>query len=149
MVHNTSIYLIIALPLLLYTQVFHWVKFLALYFSPCILSLCLSLLTHTLSYIIHLLMTYYYICLLPQIEYLGYFTLCSDAYVMSTLGQLRTCLNLLTARQNSCLSLLIDLSISITYLLLSLWVMLKFPSNSLRRIWIYIGLPSYFECTCL
>ena len=46
-------------------------------FSPCILSLCLPLLTHTLSYIIHLLMTYNYRCLLPQIEYLSYFTLCS------------------------------------------------------------------------
>ena len=42
------------------------VKFLALYFSPCILSLCLPLLTHTLSYIIHLLMTYNYRCLLPR-----------------------------------------------------------------------------------
>ena len=30
------------------------VQFLALYFSPCILSLCLQLLTHTLSYTIHL-----------------------------------------------------------------------------------------------
>ena len=40
-------------------------------------SLCLPLLTHTLSYIIHLLMTYNYRCLLPQIEYLSYFTLCS------------------------------------------------------------------------
>ena len=39
--------------------------------------LCLPLLTHTLSYIIHLLMTYNYRCLLPQIEYLSYFTLCS------------------------------------------------------------------------
>ena len=37
----------------------------------------LPLLTHTLSYIIHLLMTYNYRCLLPQIEYLSYFTLCS------------------------------------------------------------------------
>ena len=45
--------------------------------SPCILSLCLPLLTHTLSYIIHMLMTYNYRCLLPQIEYLSYFTLCS------------------------------------------------------------------------
>ena len=56
--------------LLLYTQVFLRVQFLALFFSPCILSLCLPLLTHTLSYIIHLLMTYNYRCLLPQIEYL-------------------------------------------------------------------------------
>ena len=79
------------------------VQFLALYFSPCILSLFLPLLTHTLSYIIHLLMTYNYRCLLPQIEYLSYFTLCSHAYVMSKFGQLRTCLNLMTVRQNSCL----------------------------------------------
>ena len=35
------------------------------------------------------------------------------------LGQLRTCLNLMTTRQNSCLSLLKELSISITYLILS------------------------------
>ena len=61
----------------MYTQVFLRVQFLALYFSPCILSLCLPLLTHTLSYIIHLLMTYNFRCLLPQIEYLSYFTLCS------------------------------------------------------------------------
>ena len=76
-VHNTSLYVIIALILLLYTQVFLRVQFLALCFSPCILSLCLPLLTHTLSYIIHMLMTYNYRCLLPQIEYLSYFTLCS------------------------------------------------------------------------
>ena len=69
---QTSIYLIIALLLILYTQVFLRVQFLALYFSPCILSLCLPLLTNTLSYIIHLLMTYSYRCLLPQIEYLSY-----------------------------------------------------------------------------
>ena len=56
----------------------------------------------------------------PQIEYLSYFTLCSHVLVMSKLGLLRTCLNLMTARQNSCLSPLTDLSISITYLLLSL-----------------------------
>ena len=76
-------------------------------------------------------MTYKYRCLLPQIEYLSYFTLCSHAYVMSKLGQLRTCLNLMTTRQNSCLSPLIELSIYITYLRPSLWVTLKFPSNSL------------------
>ena len=51
-VHTTSLYLIIALLLLLYTQVFLRVRFLAICFSPCILSLCLPLLTHTLSYII-------------------------------------------------------------------------------------------------
>ena len=65
--------------LLMYTQAFHRVQFLALYFSPCILSLCLPLLTHTLSYIIHLLMTYNYRCLLSQIVYLSYFTLYSHA----------------------------------------------------------------------
>ena len=48
---------------------------LALCFSTCILNLCLPLLIHTLSYIIHLLMTYNYRCLLPQMEYLIYFTL--------------------------------------------------------------------------
>ena len=76
-------------------------------------------------------MTYKYRCLLPQIEYLSYFTLCSHAYVMSKLGQLRTCLNLMTTRPNSCLSPLIELIIYITYLCPSLWVTLKFPSNSL------------------
>ena len=49
------------------------VQFLTLFFSLCILSLCLPLLTHTLSYIIHLLMTHNYRCLLPHIEYLSYF----------------------------------------------------------------------------
>ena len=87
------------------------------HFSQCILSLCLPLLTDTLSYIIHLLITYKYRCLLPKIEYLSYFTLYSHVYVMSKLGQLRTCLNLMTTRQNSCLSPLKELSISITYLL--------------------------------
>ena len=63
--------------LLLYTQVFLRVQFLAVYFSPCILRLCLPLFNHTLSYIIHLLMTSNYRCLLPLIEYLSYFTLYS------------------------------------------------------------------------
>ena len=60
-----------------FTHVHSGVHFLALSFSSCILSLCLPLLTHTLSYIIHLLMPYNCRCLLPQIEYLSYFTLCS------------------------------------------------------------------------
>ena len=47
------------------------------------------------------------------------------------LVQLRTCLNLMTTRQNSCLSPQKELSISIPYLLESLLVILKFPSNSL------------------
>ena len=75
--YTLRLYLIIALLLLMYTQVSLTVQFLALCFSPCILSLCLPLLTHTISYIIHLLMAYNCRCLLPQIEYLSYFTLCS------------------------------------------------------------------------
>ena len=43
-----SLHLIIVLLLLLYTQVFLSVQFLALCFSPCILSLCLPLSTHTI-----------------------------------------------------------------------------------------------------
>ena len=65
-IYISLLYLIIALPLLMYTQVFLRVQFLALYFSLCILRLCLPLLTHTVSYIIHLLMTYNYRCLLPH-----------------------------------------------------------------------------------
>ena len=87
------------LLLLLYTQVFLRVQFLALCFSQCILSLCLPLFIHTQSYIIYLLMIYKYRCLLPQIEHLSYFNLCSHAYVMSKHGKLRTCLNLMTKRQ--------------------------------------------------
>ena len=51
---------------------------------------------------------------------------------MSKLGQLLTCL--MTTIQNSCLSPLKELSISITYLLQSLSAMLKFPSNSLKNL---------------
>ena len=64
----------------------------------------------------------------PQIEYQSYFTIGSHVLVMSMLGQLRTCLGLMTVRQNSCLSPLKELRISIAYLLQSLWEM---PSNSL------------------
>ena len=46
-------------------------------------------------------------------------------------GQLQTYLNLRITRQNSCLSPLNELSISIAYLLQSLSATLKFPSNSL------------------
>ena len=45
-VHTTSLYLIIALLLLLYTQVFLMVQFMALCFSPCILTHFPPLLTH-------------------------------------------------------------------------------------------------------
>ena len=72
-VHTTSHYLIIVLIFSCTLRV----QFLALCFSQCIFSLCLKLLTLTLSYTIHLLMTYNYRCLFPQIEYLSYFTLCS------------------------------------------------------------------------
>ena len=72
----------------------------------------------------------------PQIEYLSYFTLYSHVYVVSKLGQLQICLSLMKTRQNSCLSPQKDQSIYISYLLLSLWVMLKFPSNSLWKIWV-------------
>ena len=48
---------------------------------------------------------------------------------MSKLGQLRTYLNLMTVRQNSCLSPLKELSISITYLLQSLSAMLKLKQS--------------------
>ena len=112
------------------------VQFLALFFSPCILSLCLPLLTHTLSYIIHLLTTYNYRSLLPLMEYLNYFTPSKHVQVMSKLGQLRTFLNLLTKSQSSCLSPLKELIISMTYLLQSLLEMLNFPLNSLCRIWV-------------
>ena len=64
-VHTTSFHLIIVLLLFLYTQMFISVHFLALCSSPCILSLCLQLFTHTLSSTIYLLMTYNYRCLLP------------------------------------------------------------------------------------
>ena len=57
-VHKTSHYLIIVLILLLYTQVVHRVQFLDLFFWPCISSLCLQLLTHTLSSTILLLISH-------------------------------------------------------------------------------------------
>ena len=53
---------------------------------------------------------------------------------MSKLGQLQTCLNLMTTRQNTCLSPPKELSISITYILQSLLEMLKFPSHSLKNL---------------
>ena len=53
---------------------------------------------------------------------------------MSKLGQLRTCLNVMTTRQNSRLSHLIELSISIAYLLQSLWEMLKLPSSCVKNL---------------
>ena len=56
--YTASLCLIIVLLLFMHTQVFLRVQCLALCISPCILSLCLSLSTHTLSYTIHLLMTY-------------------------------------------------------------------------------------------
>ena len=61
----------------------------ALCFSPCILSLCLPLLTHTPSYTIHLLMTCNYRCPLPLMEYLSYFTLCSHIKAWVTANMLK------------------------------------------------------------
>ena len=56
-------------------SVFLRVHFLAPYFSPCTSGLCLTLLTHTLSYTNHFQITYKYRCLLPLIKYLSYLTL--------------------------------------------------------------------------
>ena len=53
------------------------VMFLALCFHHC-----LPLLTHTLSYTIHLLMTYSYRCLLPLIGYLSNFTLHAQSIII-------------------------------------------------------------------
>ena len=53
---------------------------------------------------------------------------------MSKLGQLRTCLSLMITRQKSCLLPLKDLSVSIIYLLQSLWETLKFLSNSMKNL---------------
>ena len=66
------------------------VQFMALCFSPCMLSLCLPLSTHTLSYTIHLLMTYNYICLFPLIKYLSYFTICSYVKAWTTANMLKS-----------------------------------------------------------
>ena len=74
-VHCASIYLIIVLLLLLYTQVFLRVQ----YFSPCILSLCLPILPRTQSYTIHLLLTYFYRFLHSQTKYPSYVILYSEA----------------------------------------------------------------------
>ena len=130
---TTSLYIIIVLLLFMCTQVFLRVHFLAQCFSPCILRLYLPLLSHSLSYTIRLLTKYNYGCLLPLMEYIGYFGLLSHVYVVSMRGQLPPCLNLMTTKQKSCLTPLIELSISISYLLQSLYEMLKFPSDSLCR----------------
>ena len=127
--HITSLYPIIVLLLLLYTQLFLRVRPLALCFFPCSLSLCQPLLVHTIAD--NNFLTYIYRCLLFLTKYPSHFTLCSHVYVMSKLGQLLACLNLVTTRQNSCLSPPKGLIISITYLLQSLLAMLNFPSNSL------------------
>ena len=100
------------------------VQLLALYFSPCILSP--PLLVHTVPHTFHLLITYNYRYLLLLTKYLSYFILCNHVYVMSKLGQLRTYLNLMTTRHNSCLSLQKKIIISITYPLKSLLGILKF-----------------------
>ena len=57
-------------------------QFSALYISPCMLSLCLQLFSHTISHIIRLQMTYKYKWLLLQLRYPSYFILCSNAKKM-------------------------------------------------------------------
>ena len=56
---------------------------------------CLPLLIHTLSSIMDLLMTHNYRCLLLT-KCPSYVTLCCHIYVILTLGQLQTCLSLVT-----------------------------------------------------
>ena len=74
--------------------------------GPMLFTMCIEHLSAIIdSNTIHLPMTYNYRCLRLLTKYQGYFTLCSHILVMSKLGQLRTCLNLMTTRQNSCLSL--------------------------------------------
>ena len=85
-IDTTFLYLIIVLLLHKYTHVFLMVKFLALFFSQCMLSHRLPLLSHTISYTIHLLMTYNYRYLLPLANYPSYFTIGSHVQVMSELG---------------------------------------------------------------
>ena len=133
---RTQYIFLLIIVLLLDIQVFLRFQLLALCFSPCILSPYLPLLINYVSHTIHLQMTCNYRYLLLLAKYQSYFTLCSHVYVMSMLGQQRTCLNLMTIRQNSCMSPTKELSISIAYLLQSLLTMLKFPSNSLQRIWV-------------
>ena len=77
--HSMSLRIIVVLLFLLRIQVFLRDLLLDLYFSPCMLILCLPLLNPTPSHTIHLLMTYNYICLLLMTKYPNYFTSCSHA----------------------------------------------------------------------
>ena len=71
---------------------------------------------------------------------MSYFTLCRHVYVMSKLGQLRTCLNLMTTRQNSCYAAR---------------VILRFPMSSsitahLKSLhWLPVKVGSTYNITCL
>ena len=85
----------IVLLLLLYTHVFLRVQFLALFFSPCMLGLCLPLSTLTLSYTIHLLMTYNYRC-----QLLHHFTLCSHVSVYIYIRQCLATANMFKLNDN-------------------------------------------------
>ena len=124
----------IVLFLLQYNQMFHRIQFLAVFFSSCVLSLCLPLLIDAIIHHAFANDLQLQMCT-PLTKYPIYFTLRSHVWVMSKLGQLRICLDLMKTRQNSCLSSPKKLSISIIYLLQSLLTMLKFPSSSLLRIW--------------
>ena len=97
----------------------------------CKLSLFMPLLIHTLSRTIHLLKTYNYRCVFPLTKDQSCFTLLSHVYLMSKLGQLRTCFDLMISRKISCLLRQNRLTISITYLLQSLLIMLEFHSDNL------------------
>ena len=87
----------------------------------------MPLLIHTVSHTIHLLMTCNYRCLLLLTKYLCYFNQRTHVWVMSKHGQLSTCLNMMTTRHCSCLSPQKELSISIAYLLQSLFGNAQIP----------------------
>ena len=79
-------------------------QFVALCYSSIVLRSCLLLLIHTQSTIIHLLMTHSCRYLLLLTIFSNHCTILSHVYVMSKLGPLRTCLDLVSTRQKSCLS---------------------------------------------
>ena len=125
--HSKSLYPIFVLFLLLYTQVFLRVQFLALCFSPLIL--CLPLLIHTESRTIHLPMTCSYRYLFPWTRYKSYFIICShDAKAWATAIMPR--LSDKKTKTHAC-HLNKEISISIIFLHQSPLVMPKFHSHSL------------------
>ena len=91
-------------------------------------------------------MTYNYRCLLPQIEYLSYFTLCSDVKAWATANMLKlndskTELMLVTfARTKHLHSLTTSITIGNAHSTMKQFV---------TKIGFCIKLSSYYECTCL